>query len=481
MKRIWLILLAVCVMLTLNACRDYTEDVLEIAMIAENGDLSALDMYPNLQYVDLRGSTCYDEIIRYAQSHPEVKVRYHVDLGNEQFDHDATEISLTPSDFQYDVLLQNLKYLPELKELTLIHTELTLEQIQALSAAFPDITIHYDVLFHREPLSDSVTEADFSFLAPEEVSEAVNVISMLPHLTDVQLMRESGNTNLSIADVKMLTEAYPNVNFHYDFKLFGQSVSTMDGELIFDEVNIGNEGVAQIRDALDIMPHCNFVKLDTCKIDDEVMAQLRDDYPDKEIVWRVFINRYSLLTNEEMVRMYSKVTNKNAEPLKYCTKVKYLDLYYNSLSDFSFIANMPDLECAILTLTNISDLTPFTNCQNLIWLELSNCGKIRDISCLSQLPNLKYLNISQTKISDISALENLPLERFVCSKSKVSADDVEAFIAKHPACLTVSKGSTLGYGWRYDDDKQTPFSYYSKIAEIFRYDEKGYYGNRKEK
>lgn len=482
MKRTLTLLLLLCMLLALSACHDYTEDVHEYAMIAESGDLVELDAYPYLEYVDLRGSTCYEEIIQYAQSHPSITVRYNVDLGNERFNQNSTEITLRPSDFQYDVLVENLKYLPELKDLTLSHTELSYEQINELAAAYPNVTIHYDVQFRNQELSSTTTELDISSISSGELEEAMRVISMLPQLKDVYLMDYHGWSSLSIEDVMTLSKAYPSVNFHYDFHLFGQKVSTMDQELILDEADIGNDGVDKIRAALDIMKYCAYVKLDSCGIDDEVMAQLRDDYPDREIVWRIFIDRYSMLTDEEMVRMPTKVTDENSVPLKYCTKVKYIDLYFSKLSDISFVSNMPELECVILTLTTVKDLSPLTNCPNLTWLELVGCGSLKDISPLAQMKNLKYLNISQTGVSDITALENLPLERFRCVKAKVTENDVERFAANHPNCITVIKGSAFGYGWYYNDkDQKEIFDYYKKLEEIFRYNEKGYTGNRKEK
>ena len=66
MKRILTLAALLTLILTLSACQlfvhDYTEDVTEYALIASDGsELSVLEQYPNLQYVDLRGSTCYED------------------------------------------------------------------------------------------------------------------------------------------------------------------------------------------------------------------------------------------------------------------------------------------------------------------------------------------------------------------------------------------------------------------------------------
>ena len=91
--RILLIAVSVLLAVLLCACgSDYTEDVKEFAMIAESDDLSALNMYPNLEYVDLRGSTCYDAILQYMDANPQIRVRYNVNLGNSKFNDDVQEI-----------------------------------------------------------------------------------------------------------------------------------------------------------------------------------------------------------------------------------------------------------------------------------------------------------------------------------------------------------------------------------------------------
>lgn len=482
MKHKLLILcLAALLMFSLCGCQDYTEDVTEFAMIAESGDLSALDAYPNLEYVDLRGSTCYDEILSYAKAHPHVTVRYNVDLGSAKFNQDVTEIQLYADDFRFDTMLENLRYLPELQSLRLIHTDLGAGQLETLISTYPHIDISYNVKYSGHEYECTDAELDLSYISPEDVPHVVSVLAVLPDVTDVHLSSGSGDSHLEISDVKVLVDAYPDITFHYNFTLFGQRLSINDPQMIFDEVPIGNDGVPKIRAALDVMKHCSYVVLDSCKIDDSVMAQLRDDYPEKEIVWRIFVDRYSLLTNEEMIRMTAKLTDENTKPLKYCTKVKYLDINYNVLTDISFVSYMPELECAILNLTQVSDLSPLTNCQKLLWLELFSCSKLEDISCLAEIKSLKYLNIAQTDVSDISCLDNLPLERFVCTKSKVTNKSFEAFVNKHPDCMAVNKNSTVGYGWRYNEPNQSdPFEYYLKMEEVFRYKDKNYKGNRKE-
>jgi hypothetical protein len=88
-----------------------------------------------------------------------------------------------------------------------------------------------------------------------------------------------------LQDVKKLQTAAPDVTFNYVFNLFGQTVSLSAERVEFVNVKIGDEGERQIRDALDVLTNCTYFKLDNCGLSNEVLAQLRTDYPDIEIVW----------------------------------------------------------------------------------------------------------------------------------------------------------------------------------------------------
>lgn len=486
MKRILTVLaLLATISMSFCACQfishNYQDDVLEYAMITDSDDLSKLDEYPNLEYVDLRGSTCYDAILDYIETHPNVTVRFNVTLGNERYDINDSDIVIDCGGIEYEQLLQDLKYLPKLQSVHMEHVSFSKTQLDALLAEYAQINITYTVDLLGNVYDSTVTSLDLSHMSAGDIDAAIHSISLLPQLQQVELITSTGESKLSIEDVKVLSDSCPGVLFNYEFNLFGQRVSTLSEVWSYDSVNIGNEGVAKIRDVLGIMKNCRSVRLDSCGIDDDVLAALRAEFPDKNIAWRVFAGKYSMMTDEEMVRMQNSLTDHDAEVLKYCTSVKYMDLQGSKINNIDFISYMPNLECVVLTQTKVSDLAPLVNCPNLTWLEVSSCTRVSDLSPLSGLRNLKYLNVSNTLVSDLSELNEVPLERFNCVKARVDNKSLNAFVEKHPDCYTVSVGNTLAYGWRYEDERMTrPFPYYAFMQEIFRYNEKGYQGNRKE-
>ena len=453
---------------------DLVEDV---TVVVTQLDIDQLEDYPNLKKADLTGSTCYDAILSYMEAHPEVEVLYTVTMGDLTIPNTQTELTLEPDSFEYTALLENLPYLPQLTTLTLPHTSLTAEELNAIREVRPDMALDYTVDLLGTEYSLDTAELDLSFLTAAQAEEAAPILAKLTNLEYVELMTSGNRSNLSMEDVKLLVDAAPHINFHYSFYLFGKSVSTTDEKVEYTNVNIGNSGEAQLRAALDIMTGCTYFKLENCKIDNEILAQLREDYRDAgiKIVWRIYFGqygKYSVLTDTELIRAVYNVFDDSCHDLRYCEDAKYIDMGHNgTLTDLSFIGYMPNLEILIASGCAVTDLSGFENCKKLEWLELAGCTYLKDLSPLEGCESLRFLNISGTAVTDLMPLDGLPLERFVCLNPKVPPAEQEIFMSIHGDCWTRFLGSQpYGIGWRYDDNGKTYSEYYLKIREIFGYD-----------
>lgn len=434
-------------------------------------ELAQLDEYPDLKTLDLTGSTLDTATIgEWVAIHPWIAITHTVSIGGQTVSNDITELSLAGENCDFEELVQNLDYLPHLTSLKLHNAPLTAEQISAIADEYEDVEISLTADLLGDCLDGYTTQLDLSSIASADVEAITQQLQLFPVLTDVELMDASGSSKLTLQDVELLMAAKPETQFHYHFDLFGKTISTTDTTIEFTDTAIGNEGVAQLREALDFLTGCTYLKLDNCGIDNEVLAALQADYPNVQVVWRVFLDNYSLLTDAESLRLTNTVTDENASVLQYCTSMKYLDLSPSRLSDFSFVSHMPQLEAATLSQTYISDLTPFAGCQNLQWLEVAECPKLEDLSPLKDLTNLKYLNISTTGVTDLSVLDDLPLENLMCLNSKVPSEDRTAAEEAHPdALVRFGAGYAYGYGWRFCDYNRTYTEYYEKLAKIFGY------------
>ena len=483
-KLITALLLTVVLALTLCACQtagqpsNQNKNVRELTLVVTADTISQLENYPNLKRVDLTGSTCYDAIMNYMKNHPDVEVTYTVDLGGTIVSNKDTALTLAQGAYDYNLLLQNIIYLPNAKNLALPKTTLNLQQLNQIRQLCPNVVLDYTLDFEGKELSSSATKLILSGLTPEQVPLCAEKLAMLPNLTTVEL----DNTTLQVADVKVLKEAAPQAAFNFTFQFYGQTISTTAERIELKDLNIGNAGEQAVRDVLSILTECKYFLLDNCGLSNEVLASIRDDFPNTEVVWRIFQtnkNR-SWLTDTEVLRAVYGVDDSNSDVFKYCTKVKYLDFGHNDkMSKIGFLAYMPDLEIAILSGSEIVDLSPLANCKKLEFLELGWCGWVRDVSPLASCTNLKYLNLSHTRVTNVSALAGLNLEllHYVNSgnRANMTAADWASIQALFPDCwityepLKDSEANPYGKGWRYNEDNSYTAAY-RRVRDVFGYD-----------
>lgn len=458
-----------------TACptEDTRDQVEELAIVVTNFDISQLSYYSSLKTLDLSGSVCYPEIMEYCRMNPQVDVTYTVDLGGTAPDNRATSLELQKGSYQFESLLENLKYLPQVKSLSLPDVDLDREELTALEEAYPEISVSFTVVFQGVEYPGTTTELDLSHLTSDQVGSAANALGRMADLTFVQLMN-GDRSNLTVSDVKTLVDAAPGVNFHYTFSLFGQTIATDDETVTFQKLKLTEEDVPALRAALGIMTGCNAFILDDCGLDYDRMAQIREEFPGTELVWRLNVGRRSILTNAQSLWAVGSFTDEECANLRYCRDMKYLDLGHNTeLTDLSFVGQLPELKVLIASGSLVSDLSGFENCKKLEFLELAYCGKLSDLTPLAGCENLKNLNVSHTKVSDLSPLDGLPLERFFCVFTAVPGKEQKIFQELHADCWTHfysnAEGYPYGIGWRYDDANH--FSeIYAELREVFNYD-----------
>ena len=96
---------------------------------------------------------------------------------------------------------------------------------------------------------------------------------------------------------------------------------------------------------------------------------------------------------------------------------------------------------------------------------------MKDVTPLATCDNLANINLSFTKVDDISSLYDLPLEQLCAVSSKIMWKDWQAIIDRHPDCAIRYEGTQpYGTGWRYK--KSGAYTdIYAKVREVFNLDE----------
>ena len=454
----------------------HTEEALTAVMTAE--ELNSLDDYPNLKQLDLSGSTCYDAILAYIASHPQVQVTYTVSIsgGSEptlDISNTAEQLNLASADY-IDDLSAKAAYLPGLKSIDLGNTGASAEQIRTLKNAFPGAIISYTVELLGQTLPSNTSTVDLSGLAPGQVDEAAEALAKLPALSVIQLMDANGECALSPSDVSKLAQVCPGAAIGYEFELFGQQVSASAESLEYVDTDIGNEGIEQIREVLPFMTRLSYLKLDKCGVDNEVMAQLRDDFPDIKVVWRIYFSGdgYNCLTDTEKIWATGTVTDGFTDPLKYCTDVKYIDMGHNCIANIDFVNYMPKLQVAVFAISWVEDISPLANCPDLEYLEIFS-SRVSDLSPLANCTNLEHLNAGNLQdLHDITPLYGLTkLKRLYITMSDIPEEQQQKIQELIPDCEfqfgwidPADKGP-----WRYDENGER-VERYELLAQQIGYD-----------
>ena len=249
-------------------------------------------------------------------------------------------------------------------------------------------------------------------LEGRDVAQTIELLGEMPNLHTVDLGERKPGRLLALSSVEKLQEAFPELNFVFRFTLWGKEVSTADTELDLKYIPMDDEGAAVIR-ALRVMPQCRTLDMDTCGVSSEAMGKIREQFPDVEVIWRIWFGKeFSVRTNCERIIATNHLNDANSRDLKYCTKVRLLDVGHNpNLTDISFLTDMTELECCILAIMPFRDLTPLTNCTKMEYLELcevqSHPGKVLDLSPLAGMTHLHHLNICKLyEVENYEWLEN---------------------------------------------------------------------------
>lgn len=393
------------------------------------------------------------------------------DIGGTEVLLDVQELDLTQLAYDMDALLAAAPELACVTHIELGCTELTAQDVAALKTAFPGAEVAYSLELFGESIDPETTELSLPNMAPAKSGELARVAALLPKLERISFVDENGTCAYTIEDIPQLDlirAAVPEVKLQVSFDLFGQIVTSEDERIEYYLVPIGNEGVTQVRAVLPYLSSCTYLLLEGCDIDNEVMAQLREDFAEQtKVVWRVwtagpfygnkeFTERCGFLTDTELIRTVA-VSDTTSHVFKYCNEVKYVDFGHNDyISDFSFLAYMPNLEVAIIAITQVTDISVLANCPKLEYLEVFSTA-VADLSPLAACKELKHLNIANMpNVTDISPLYGLDkLERLrICTCPNVPKEQVAEIAEKLPNCNVMNKGwDPTEDGWRRDRNK----------------------------
>ena len=418
-------------------------------------DVSALACFPKLETVHAENCRDYDSLLRLRKAYPNVTVSSRVTLDGTEYPADTDTVELraaspenlellpfltelrtviadggdAPQDFSelsryceekglnfrlhigeelVDANVQELTVegiadadhsllgsLPNLQKLHMVDPAADPAALTALSAAYPDMNISWEVHIGDSVFQSTDTEVDLSQTVVTDIAEVEKQMAYLPNAEKVI------------------------------FGLCGR-----------DNPDWGNSKA----------------KVAACDIENEDMAAYRDRVRDKyKVVWTVRLGPSIALRTDKDNFMpnhfgVGRLFDDYAYNLRYCEDMVCLDVGHMTLTDISFVEFMPKLKYLILAWTEVQYIEPIRSCKNLIWLELDN-SCIRDYSPLVDCTALQDLNIGKTfcditPITKMTWLKNLYM--IFCDGGK-AWQCTQALPDTH---VVANGDATVGGGWR---------------------------------
>ncbi len=395
---------------------------------------------------------------------------------------DVESLDLAGSGAALEELMRASNELENVKEISLGVTGATLEQLRAVEAAFPQAELNWKAEILGEEIDCRAESLDLGAAADGDLDRILDALAVLPDVKSISLAPQDGVTGLSFESLAALAEAVPEAELNCRFELFGQTADWTSEKLKYYKTDIGNEGIETFRSALPYLRSLELLRLEECGItDNDAMAALRADFPDKRVVWSIPVRGYTFMTDTTLINDGDThiLNDQNVELFRYLHDVLYLDIGHNhTLTNIEFARNFPKLQVVILTLTNIADISPLENCPDLEFIECHSC-QIGDLSPLADKEKLEYLNIANLpNLRDLSPLYGLRQLKIVriCGSTftHLTLADVEALEAALPDTFVSHYGGDPNNsgGWRYNN-YVSPDDYterYTLLREQMRYD-----------
>lgn len=416
---------------------------------------SELHKFKDLRYVDLGTFKVFaDETEELEREFTGVDLRYDTyvkiygkDVNIKESRLDFSDITVISS----DDLLKGLAELDSPASVSLGKNALPSVQVEELKTTYPDIDFDiisiYDI-YGKSIRSDTETIDLNGFEADTSLSEK---LKLFPNLKAVDLH----GTSFDYTEQLTLINEFPNVEFKWNVE-FGDMTFDSSEETV-DLTDCWWIGTDLVREIIPLFPNLKTLDMSNCGASNEQLAELREDYPDIKVIWRLYLGQWSLKTDAVAFSVlivnykHRRMTSDDIQVLKYCTDLRALDLGHQAITDISVIGDyLTELRVLILADNDVYDLTPLSKLKHLHYLELF-VNDIVDLSPLAGLREMVDLNICYNlAVNDITPLLEMPmLERLWLEYTAVSARDVQLLRDTYPNAKIVNIGSgSVDQGWR---------------------------------
>lgn len=402
-------------------------------------DVLALDYLPMLETVHAENCTDYAQLTALQQRQPGVRVLYEVSVAGKKYDQDTEKLTLS-------VLTEEdaaqMCYLPKLSSVEVSGCE-DYALLQQLQQAHPEWNLTYTVSLGGEEFPGDSGSVEVYGASYEELEAG---LPGLPELAKLSVTNPDADADQMLS----LREEYPEVDIQWQVEIYGQTVTEDVTELDISGAQV--ESTEEVEKLVACLPNLEKLIMSDCGIDSETMAEYRERQRDNyKVVWTVYLSSKAKARTDDTYFMPIQqgeyyLLDKHTTELKYCEDMVCIDVGHHKIHNIDFVSYMPHLKYLILAHTEVQDVTPIVNCQELIYLEV-DWSTIRDYSPIAELKSLEDLNLNQT-YCDITPILQMTWLKNLWAPGRsyeVQQKLIEALPDTH---LQLVDGNPAGEGWR---------------------------------
>lgn len=399
-------------------------------------NVEQLQAFTGLKTMDLRGTgLAPEDYDRVRAWFPEAEVYWDIPFQGKTFPMDTRELKITA------LTEADLEMLPYFTELKRISGEDCPDYpiLHELRQQRPDLEIRYRVPVNGEAFSWDLKEISLPGADVEALFEA---LTFLTELENVALRPPLA----PMERISALAEAFPEVSFSWELEVGGITVNEKTETLDLTGIPMTVEEMDAV---IPYLPKLTFVDMTDCGISNEEMDALNNRYDDIQIVWTVVLGSWYRIrtdvTSFMSVRDGFYPKGNDLYNLRYCHDMIAIDVGHREITNIDFVAHMPHLRYFLMCETKVRDLTPLTGLTELIYLEIF-LNEIKDLSPLATLTALEDLNLyyvggDPEVIARMTWLKNLWWNYGAGSRAMLQA--------ALPDCkFNYTSYSSTGGGWR---------------------------------
>lgn len=371
----------------------YSQDTTELQIEQlTDAEIDALKYLTGLELVDVGTWDDPSGIQLLRQKYPECRIRGQIRLAGEWWDTDA--VSMVLKDADPGELLERLALFEDLESVLLTGVVPAQEDLIQLQERYPDIFFLWKLEAMGMTLETDLETLDLSGTAPENIEELETLLFYFPRLKQVRL----NSYCLPQEELVALAGRYPDIQFIFDL-IFGDHILSTDAR----EIDISNtplDDTAAVEAVLPCFRNLEKVIMCDCGIASEDMDALDRKYAQIRFVWNVDLAGRRVRTDAAYFtpnKWGLSCDDDNIYDLRYCRDMVCVDIgHHIKVTNCEWVREMPNLKYLILAETGISDLSPLENHENLIYLEIF-LSKVKDYSPLVTCKALEDLNLCYTQ------------------------------------------------------------------------------------